>query len=513
MSLVMAKPKPHPVTRIYELRVIVPTDLRAKAKGERLSVTVAGALRPVTVGTHVKVSLSTKDEAEAKRRFTLAMGEIETFWQVLRNGPITLGTTQRRAIAGDVYRRLIAENRDEPGEAAKWATNRELLERYMAPDIATDQRDNALDLLAGGAADQALSDRGLRITAESRRDLLHDVGMAMRDAFGNVEAMARIDYSERAYPVWDGPAPAAIPAADPISFKSIIDAVEKDRSRGRDAKPLAASTATKYRREAKSLTDHVGCTDALTITSSQIDGWKNHLQDEGMLANRTIGNAITNMRTVWAWGRRIHKDRFPVVNPFDNVERPSFAELPTYERTFTTAEAKSILNASVKSSNPEIRWLPWLCLFSGARISEASSLRKEDFFEAHERPFYKITATGGRSLKTLSSERRLPIHQRMIDDGFMKWVASRPFGPLFVKRAHQNVGKWVRETVKVTRPEVWPNHGWRHFFEDMLTDAEVDSDTRAYMTGRSTGSSRDKYGRSDVMLPALVRAMDKLKGL
>ncbi len=41
-----------------------------------------------------------------------------------------------------------------------------------------------------------------------------------------------------------------------------------------------------------------------------------------------------------------------------------------------------------------LRWIPWICAYSGMRVSEAGNLRKEDFFEIGGRWFWKVTLVG-----------------------------------------------------------------------------------------------------------------------
>ncbi|MFG1371932.1 hypothetical protein V5F32_07145 [Xanthobacter oligotrophicus] len=72
------------------------------------------------------------------------------------------------------------------------------------------------------------------------------------------------------------------------------------------------------------------------------------------------------------------------------------------------------------------RWLPWICVYGGLRISEAEHLRKDDFFEVVGAWFFRITTAGLRSLKTRSSERVIPVHPAIVDEGFMDWLRATP---------------------------------------------------------------------------------------
>lgn len=78
MPLAMSRPWKHPKTGIYQLRKAVPEDLR-KLVGKR----------------EEKVSLQTRDPAEAKVRHAKALAELEARWANLRAGPVPL--TEREA--------------------------------------------------------------------------------------------------------------------------------------------------------------------------------------------------------------------------------------------------------------------------------------------------------------------------------------------------------------------------------------------------------------------------------
>lgn len=272
MSLKMPKPWPHPKTGVLYCRINVPADILAKAKGERISISVAGKLHPIKIGTQAKVSLGTKDAAKARPRFLEALTAFEDFWRVLRTGPITLTLKQRLGLAGEVREAINARHEDEPGKPDQWR------DFAGTVNVALEDRDpvsrfKLLDMLVGDFIDEALSKHGWRITDESYEELLEDIAIAVRDAFQDVEAMARRDYSMRRYPRLDAPEVAPAKPHDPISFKSIIDEEYQRRTRGKGAQGVSEKTFTKFRREAQSFVDHRKSDDALTVTDEEITAW------------------------------------------------------------------------------------------------------------------------------------------------------------------------------------------------------------------------------------------------
>ena len=76
---------------------------------------------------------------------------------------------------------------------------------------------------------------------------------------------------------------------------------------------------------------------------------------------------------------RMAKERF--ANPLATIERPDFQTVASDARTYTMDEAKLVLAAARKETRYDLRWLPWMCAYSGARIEEVAQLSKSNFFK------------------------------------------------------------------------------------------------------------------------------------
>ena len=94
MPLAMSRPFKHPKTGIYQLRKVVPEDLR-KLVGKR----------------EEKVSLQTRDPVEAKRRHAEALAEIEKRWANLRAGPRSLTEREAHQFAVAAHDRWLEQHR------------------------------------------------------------------------------------------------------------------------------------------------------------------------------------------------------------------------------------------------------------------------------------------------------------------------------------------------------------------------------------------------------------------
>ena len=166
----------------------------------------------------------------------------------------------------------------------------------------------------------------------------------------------------------------------------------------------------------------------------------------------------------------------------DVPEKPRIRE----GKAFTRTEQKTILCAAGSETNVRSnlgaarRWVPWLMAYSGARCQEITQLRKEDIIVEDGITAMLLSPQAG-TLKTKQG-RRVPLHEHIIEQGFLDFVENRRKGPLFYNPRTQDteddptnpkrlpgalvvkdLGEWVRK-LGVTDKEIQPNHAWRHTF-------------------------------------------------
>lgn len=173
-------------------------------------------------------------------------------------------------------------------------------------------------------------------------------------------------------------------------------------------------------------------------------------------------------------------------------------------------------------------WMPIIALLSGMRLEESAGLRLKDVCQDEEtgRWFFDVTQEGGRSVKTASSIRKVPLHpglkrigllryrQSLIDQGRRPdsslWPSLRSASGLSQSAAWS---KWFSRLLRgdagiTDRRKVF--HSFRHTFKRMARDAGISEEMHDAMTGhagsRSVGAT---YGRG-VSLKPLIDAMDKI---
>lgn len=516
----LAMPSPIIIGSTYYLVIRTPTDVKDKAKGQKASLPVGSDICAVTIGDHAKISLATKDCCEAKRRFTTAAAALERFWQSLREPPKFLDQKELVAIAGEV-RKVFNEAFDRnPGQPGQWAEARVTNDAAKSGTLSgltipsPDQRNRDIESRFGGLLDAVCLKHGLIIPPTQRLRALSHVAVAM-DEVADVNLRKSLgDYSPddgaQKYPALEKRQEDRNDM-NAITFEMVVDEEVRKRSLGQSEVPLRRSTERKFRAAAKEFAAFRSSGTVHDVTARQAEQWKEDLLAEGALSNNTIRQRIQNLKTIVQWARE-HAlgDLFPNGNPLDIVKLPKALSVSSSERSYTMEEARMVLLAARREEAPELRWLPWMCAYTGARISEVAQLTKADFFQVEGDWFFRLSTAGGKTLKTVSSARRVPIHPALVEEGLIQFVQQASgSGRLFPPRSQANLSEWIRERLGVSREELAPNHGWRHLFEDRCMVGSVLDTAKRYITGRSDKSSDTMYGKSEAMLPGLASEMRK----
>ncbi|MEM9344513.1 MAG: DUF6538 domain-containing protein [Pseudomonadota bacterium] len=470
---------------VWRYRVRVPADILERVRGAKISLEVGGVTKAVRVQKEVGCSLGTRDPDEAARRNRHVDNQVKRYWDAVRDGPQRLSNKKCYALAGEVFADWVEVLDEDPGSPEMWQHVLTVNAAVKAPspyesltvgspsETALAKRRALLKRLEerfGGFADVALRRRGLLIDAESRGRLLDAVAAAMDHAAGVNLRKAEGDYAEDGsadrYPTFEEGRPKA-------TGPTLLEVVEKewgDRASGRTKKPMPDSTLRKYTRVAREFSEFRESGSVGTITAMEADTWVRDMVDEGHLSNNTIAQRLANLKVIVGWARdhSLGNEFVPLVQSLQAVKPPQKNDdVPEGERTFKLDEARRVLRAARGETKPERRWLPWLCAYSGARISEVAQLETDDFRTTEGVDFYILRTGGGRTLKSVGTQRRVPLHSDLIAEGLLEFVAEQRRaggGRMFPRRSQGNVCEWIRKGVGITREELQPNHGWRHLF-------------------------------------------------
>jgi integrase len=246
---------------------------------------------------------------------------------------------------------------------------------------------------------------------------------------------------------------------------------------------------------------------------------------------RTVSDVwVTAANTVLAWAQT---QQLITQNPFNKVSIrvPRQALNREDGKAFSDAEQQIILKAALAIKDAKrpfqatCRWVPWLCAYSGARAGEITQLRGQDI-ELHEGyVVMKIKPEAG-TVKG-SMPRTVPIHEHVIEQGFLDYVKSKGRGPLFYNPAPNGAGgevditkpmrprfvktrerlaQWVR-SLGIADTEIQPNHTWRHTFKQRAARAGIEKVARDTICGHATKAVADEYEKPTIedMARALKR--------
>lgn len=186
-----------------------------------------------------------------------------------------------------------------------------------------------------------------------------------------------------------------------------------------------------------------------------------------------------------------------LANPFSGVRIAALGHDAEKRAEFTSDEL-SRLSAACRQLGDDRRLIISILLDTGARLGEIAGLRVSDVDLGARVPHIHIRPYLGRSLKTGSSERKVPLV------GEALWAAQRAvihknpngllfpdYGPAKANSASAALNKWVREHLGIQKTM----HGLRHTMKTRLRIAGVPEDIQNRIGGWTDGESVSRgYG-------------------
>ena len=127
-------------------------------------------------------------------------------------------------------------------------------------------------------------------------------------------------------------------------------------------------------------------------------------------------------------------------------------------------------------------WVPIIAALSGLRREEIAALRTSEVVLIDGIYCFDIKENENRGLKNIQSERQIPLHDQLIDLGFLEYVKRRKRGNLFPELAPTASNKntpfgdkidyLFRKVVKmqVSEPAKKTFHSFRHYVADVLNN-------------------------------------------
>jgi integrase len=209
------------------------------------------------------------------------------------------------------------------------------------------------------------------------------------------------------------------------------------------------------------------------------------------------------------------------VNPFGKGLKLAVDERAAETREpFTAGDLKAIFSTPVFTSGQRPKggggeaayWLPLIALLTGARQGEIAQLRVGDLKQDPETGiwFFDISTEGGRTIKTASSRRKVPLHPELERLGLLRYrqsllrkgvSAQDPLWPDFkFDTKAGRAGPWSKWFNRYLRDKAGVVdggkvfHSFRHTFKRMARDAGLSEEMHDALTGHTGGGVGRSYG-------------------
>lgn len=275
----------------------------------------------------------------------------------------------------------------------------------------------------------------------------------------------------------------------------------------------------------------------------EYDGWKYEdiaadvrarLEDGDEIATikpKVINKYLDNVERVFKFA--VHEG-YIESSPASNLSVK--ANSTEFEREPFSMQQLSVVFPSGWTPNTDVDWMLLLALLQGFRGNEIAQLECSDVFvkdgthsisisphtiDEHGNIDHAASKTNGKSVKTKSGQRTVPVHWLAIDFGFLDFVRDR-------KRSSRRLlttNSWgkresfyesIRDDIDAhldrigVKTEKTTFHSLRHNFRDACGNALIETAYLREMGGWSRGGAESGYGKGTS--PAVLKPMiDKIK--
>ncbi|MCJ2068779.1 site-specific integrase [Methylobacterium sp. J-030] len=537
----------------------VPADILAQARGRSFLITLP-AFGPtpedvveVTIRPAISFSLRVRDPAASKMRVGAAGAQLERIFASLRHGPVELTHRQTVALSGEVYRLVVGRFEMDPGEPGDWeawkafhwaamegrvpnppaiswqaimdernaalgafgvASGPVLLD--IIEDLPIGDSARSLEIRFGLLASWVLTRHGLEVAPRSRLLLLQQVAEAALDAGWAMKRAAQGDYTldtkaMRFPPIESGKSQAGV---------TVTELFERWR---KENKP-AASTLSTWRGIVADFENHIKHADAARVTEHDVVGWKDARVAAGRAAKTINDSDLACLRVLF---RFAVTNKLIAQNPVEGIKVKVKRQAGKGKLPYTNDEVARLLAYAEKETLPHLRYVPILLATTGSRVQDIVQLWSEGVTVEEGVPVLRITpAPDGASLKTVGSERVIPMHPAVLASGFIEFARSRN-GPLFYgsrprrkiredgegkhpsKGTSNRVSEWVRKQPGFQDKRKDPNHAMRHWLKSAAAKAGVLDSVANHIQGHTDSSVAGRYRHHDD-LKSLADALAKI---
>lgn len=545
----MAKPWKHPRTGIFYFRRAVPADVREK------------------LGWEFKISLSTKDPREAKRRFIAEMEKSERAVEMARSD-FQLSAKTARALAGKWLAQSLEEDerlRDigEPPEELIYHDDAETPYSIHLDQLEAAHGRNDFESVVGEDARALVRSAGLSLQPDSTgyQELLRQVFWAKVKLYNVLSRRARGDWTQ-GNELDDYPQLGLLRNPSPQVTKSTGAAGEGTRlsdifSAWKSERMPPPKTLAEFSKSIRRFIELHGDVPAINISRPMVRDFKDALlrcpvtlagplrdmalpallkategTDSKTLTSGSVNKHLGSLAAVLRWAASNgYFDSDPSwSNPATGLKVQDRTQNGPKRLPYSADDLEIIFSFPifVRGERPRggagdaAKWLPLLALYTGARVEELGQLLVSDIGKEADVSFIHInTLDEGKRLKTQTSHRKVPIHADLLRCGFLAYVKERSKtsnGQLFPELRPDKhgalTGNWSKWWGRYARSHGITDsrkvfHSFRHTFKTACRQAGLPKEIHDAITGHSSADVGDRYGEG-YPVAVLARELEKV---
>jgi integrase len=304
----------------------------------------------------------------------------------------------------------------------------------------------------------------------------------------------------------------------------------------------AASTVDAYTSAIKEFKVWIKGVSADKVTRQNIIGFRDYLLKERAQHNKTVEKKIGILCSIL---QLAVDDELLPSNPAMRIKVPKPKHAPKARIPYSEQDMQQIFNSALYTSSESdlplggkgaaAKWLPVLAMYTGARLEEIAQLHVADIKQDSQHGWYfditdvatqeddsqtTLTDASPKRLKTESSRRRVPVHPKLQQIGFIHFVKrcraagnERLFPQLVPDSKGAYSGSWSKWWSRYARQVIGINnskkvfHSFRHAFKDACREAGISEEISDALSGHTGGGVGRTYGNDQYPLGPLVRAM------
>ena len=196
------------------------------------------------------------------------------------------------------------------------------------------------------------------------------------------------------------------------------------------------------------------------------------------------------------------------INPFKAIRFRKTRKDSEAKHAYSITDLQKIFSSEIYS-NRQFKhnyyfWLPILAYLTGARLNELCQLYKADVYQHEGVWLIRIDDKfEGQKLKNLASRRLIPIHNKLIELGFIDFVQTRQHERVFPELANGRDGfgmtasKWYgRYKAKLGFGKGHDFHSFRHTVATQFKRLQISHITAGEILGHTQNNiTYDRYGK------------------